>query len=281
MIPIPERVYGLIGYPVEHSLSPLLQNAAFKHLSINAEYKLFSLQEKELPEFFKNLKRNNISGLNVTVPYKQKVQPFLDKISPEAELIGAVNTIRCTSVGLEGFNTDGEGFLRHLKDDLKFNPQGKSVAILGAGGASRAVSISLARCAPKQIALYDISKERLEALVMHLKDHFKGTQIIASTSIESLGTKDADLVVNATPIGMKESDPCLFSADLINNKALFYDVVYNPKETKLLKLAKENGAMTANGIGMLLYQGVLAFEIWTGKPAPVEVMRKALMEGIK
>lgn len=276
-----EKVYGLIGYPVAHSFSPLMQNAAFKHLSINAEYKLFPLQEKELPEFFKALKKNNICGLNVTVPYKQKVQPFLGKISPEAQLIGAVNTIRCSPVGLEGFNTDGDGFLKHLKDDLKFNPQGRSVAILGAGGASRAVSISLARCGPKQISLYDIDKEKLLALTAHLKDNFKVVQIIASDSIEGLGTLQADLVVNATPIGMKENDPCFLSKDLINNKALFYDVVYNPKETKLLKLARELGAATANGIGMLLYQGVLAFEIWTGQTAPVEVMREALMEGIK
>jgi len=277
----PEKVYGLIGYPIEHSLSPLMQNAAFKHLSINAEYKLFSLQEKELPDFFKDFKKNNICGLNVTVPYKQKVQPFLDKISPEAKLIGAVNTIRCTSVGLEGFNTDGDGFLKHLKEDLKFNPQGKTIAVLGAGGASRAVSVSLARCGPKKIALYDIEKEKLIGLAAHLKDNFKGTQIIASDSIGGLGILQADLVVNATPIGMKEKDPCLLSADLINNKTLFYDVVYNPKETKLLKLARESGAATSNGIGMLLYQGVMAFEIWTGQSAPVDVMRKALMEGIK
>lgn len=276
-----ERTYGLIGYPVEHSLSPLMQNAGFKALSINAEYKLFSLQEKELPEFFKSLKKNNICGFNVTVPYKQKVQQFLGKISPEAELIGAVNTIRCSPVGLEGFNTDGDGFLKHLKDDLKFNPQGKKIAILGAGGASRAVCISLARCAPKQMSLYDIAKDKLDALVEHLKNNFKGTEIVAADSIHELGTASAELVVNATPIGMKETDPCLFSADLINKDGLVYDVVYNPKETKLLKLARENGAATANGIGMLLYQGVLAFEIWTGKSAPVEAMRNALMEGIK
>ncbi len=277
----PEKVYGLIGYPVQHSLSPLMQNAAFKHLSINVEYKLFPLQEKELPAFFQDLKKNNICGLNVTVPYKQKVQPFLGKISPEAKLIGAVNTIRCTSVGLEGFNTDGDGFLKHLKEDLKFNPQGKTIAVLGAGGASRAVSVSLARCGPKQIALYDIEKEKLQALVAHLKDNFKGTQIVPSDSIEGLNTLEADLVVNATPLGMKEEDPCLLNANMINKKALFYDVVYNPKETKLLKLAREQGAVASNGIGMLLYQGVLAFEIWTGQPAPVEVMRKSIMEGIK
>jgi len=275
------RIYGLIGYPVEHSFSPAMHNAAFQALNINAEYKLFPLQENELRGFFAGLKANNIFGLNVTIPYKEKVVPFLGKVSSEAKLIGAVNTVKVAADKLEGFNTDGEGFLKHLGQDMNFKPEGKTIAIIGAGGAAKAISVYLSKARPKNIIIYDVDKSKSFVLIKHLRENFKGVEFIRASSIEELYIGKSDLLVNATPIGMKETDLCLVDEKSIGKNLLVYDLIYNPKETKLLKLAREKGAKASNGLGMLLYQGALAFQLWTGvKEAPVEVMRKALEEAM-
>ena len=276
----PPKIYGLIGHPVSHSLSPLMHNAAFSHLKINAEYKLFPLKEQELEAFLTGLSGNNIFGLNVTVPYKEKVLSYLDNISYEAKLIAAVNTIKVVSGKLEGFNTDGSGFLKHLTEDLGFNPEGRKIAVIGAGGASRAVTVYLSKAISKAISIYDVDKGRLSALVSYLKANFKQTEIRAALSIKELDIDSCDLLINATPIGMKDSDPCLVDVQAIRKGMLVYDLIYNPRETKLLGLARDKGARLSNGLGMLLYQGMIAFEIWTGKKAPKEIMRKALMGGL-
>lgn len=271
-----KKIYGLIGYPVKHSLSPKMHNAAFRSLNINAEYRLFPLKEDELKGFFADLKKNNIFGLNVTIPYKEKVIAFLNKISHAAKLIGAVNTIKVEQNILEGFNTDGEGFLRHIRRDLGFNPRGKSIAIIGAGGASRAVSVYLGEEKPKRISIYDTERTKVENLVKHLKECFASVEFKQANSIEELDIKTSDLLINATPIGTKETDPCLVKEDFIHKNLLVYDLIYAPRETTLLKIAKEKGALVSNGLGMLLYQGARSFRLWTQKPAPVEIMRQAL-----
>lgn len=277
----PVKIFGLIGNPVEHSLSCLMHNAAFKALKINAEYKLFRLETKELEHFLFNLNNNNIFGLNVTVPYKEKVMPLLDSVSQEAKLIGAVNTIKVSENNLEGFNTDGEGFIKDLKEGLGFNPAGKSISILGAGGAAKAVSVYLSKEAPKTISIFDIDKQKKETLVSNLKSNFENVDFRSVDSIESLKINDCDLLVNATPVGLQDEDPCLIDEKFINENTLVYDLIYNPKQTKLLKIAEEKGARTACGLGMLLYQGALSFKIWTQKEAPVRVMRQALEEGVR
>ncbi len=275
------KVYGLVGYPVGHSLSPLMHNAAFAYFKINAQYELFLLKEEEIKGFLTSLKTKNICGLNVTVPYKEKVIPFLAVVSKEAALIGAVNTIKVSDNKLEGFNTDGAGFIRHLNEDLKFDPQGKTIAIIGAGGACRAVSVLLCSTKPKMLSICDVDKEKLLVLINHLKANFKDVLINAVNSVNGLNIEKSDLLVNTTPIGMKETDPCLVDGEFMHKDLLVYDLIYNPAETKLLKLAKGKGARFSNGLGMLLYQGMLAFEIWTGQKAPKEVMRKALLEGLR
>lgn len=274
------KIYGLIGNPVSNSLSPLMHNAAFKHLGIDAEYRLFELKEEEVAPFLKALTDKNIFGLNVTIPYKAKVIPLLDKVDKEAGAIGAVNTIFLRDGKSEGFNTDGAGFLKHLSEDLKFAPQGEKIVILGAGGASKAVAFYLAKAGVKSIVLFDIYKDKTETLVKELKNNFPAVDIKAAESVAALGIPSADLLVNTTPIGMKESDSSPVDENLLGKNTLVYDLIYNPAETKLLKAAREKGTKTANGLGMLLYQGVLAFEIWIGKKAPVEVMRNALKGGI-
>ncbi len=272
------NIYGVLGFPVKHSLSPAMHNAAFKDLNINAEYRLFEVKPQELSLFLSSLRQKNIAGLNVTIPYKEKVIPYLNSISRDAGLIGAVNTIKVTPTGLDGFNTDSEGFLKHLTSVLGFNPQGKIIAIIGAGGASRAISFCLIKTRPGRLSIYDLDKARLSALVKSLKDNFKNVEIRQASSVGELGIKNCDLLINATPVGMKLADPCLVNATSMHENLLVYDLIYKPKETKLLKLARENNAKTSNGLGMLLYQGILSFEIWTGQKAPQAVMQKALEE---
>ncbi len=274
------NIYGVIGWPVKHSLSPAMHNAAFKELGIEAEYKLFEVRPEDLGNFIHSISKESICGLNVTIPYKEIVITFLDKISSEAGLIGAVNTVKVSDNKLEGYNTDGEGFLRHLTEDLGFKPEGKNIAIIGAGGAARAVSVYLGKEKPKRISIYDIDKARLEALFGHLKENFNNIEFKSANSIEELDIEDCSLLINATPIGMKASDPCLVDGKFIHKGILVYDLIYNPKETKLLELGKQKGAVVSNGLGMLLYQGAAAFELWTDKKAPIEIMREALREGV-
>lgn len=276
----PTRIYGVLGWPAKHSFSPLMHNAAFRALKIDAEYKIFEKNPQELGDFLKSLRKENIYGLNVTVPYKEDVMAFLEGISSEAELIGAVNTLKVSAKGLEGFNTDGEGFLKHLTQDLGFNPQGKVISLIGAGGGARAVSVYLSKNDPKAIAIYDMDKTKASALAGHLKDNFNNTEFKSANSIAGLDITGSGLLINATPIGMKDSDPCLVDEKFIHKGLLVYDLIYNPNETKLLKLAKQKGARISNGLGMLLYQGAFSFEHFTGRAAPVEIMRQALKEGV-
>jgi len=270
------KIYGVLGYPVKHSLSPSMHNAAFKALKIDAEYRFFEVAPSDLNKFFDALMEKGICGLNVTVPYKERVISFLSSLSEEAKLIGAVNTIKISGKGLEGFNTDGEGFLKHLKEDLKFDPAGKNIAVIGAGGAAKAVSVYLSRTRPARISIYDIDTQKAKNLVHHLKENFSIPKINAAESVEGLDIRHCELLINATPVGMKESDPCIVNEGLITDKILVYDLIYNPKETKLLKLAREKGARVSNGLGMLLYQGMVSFEFWTGRKAPKAVMQDAL-----
>lgn len=274
--PQAEKIYGVLGYPAKHSLSPLMHNAAFAALKINAEYKIFEKKPEELESFIRSLDKVGISGLNVTVPYKEKVIPFLNKISEEAKIIGAVNTIKVSGDYLEGFNTDAVGFLRHISEDLGFIPQGKTISLIGAGGAAKAISVALAKAGAKIISVCDIDKTKLDTLTASLKERFNKTEVRPACDIAGLNIGEADLLINATPIGMKETDACLVAGDLLHKGLLVYDLIYNPKETRLLRVAKESGCRISNGLGMLLYQGMVSFELWTGVSAPKEAMLKAL-----
>ena len=273
------RVYGLIGYPVKHSLSPAMHNAAFKALGIDARYELFEVKPQDLNSFIKSLDKG-IFGLNITIPHKEKVLDFirLNEDSGFARYIKAVNTIVRRDDQWLGFNTDVPGFLRHLKENI--DPANKKIAILGAGGAGRAVTYAIAVAKAKEIDIFDIDKEKAHGLVSLLKNMFKDVNIKSVDTVAELNVWDKDILINATPIGMKESDPCLVKEEMLHKKLFVYDVIYNPLETKLLALAKKTGTKTSNGLGMLLYQGMLSFEIWTGKKAPEEVMWQSLLSQI-
>lgn len=280
--------YGLIGYPLGHSLSPLMHNAAFKALGVEATYELFPLKEDELADFFKDLKTSDspIFGLNVTIPYKEKVIPFLDTLNPYAKNVSAVNTIVIDEKRkLRGYNTDGPGFLAHLAE-LGINPKEKRVAILGAGGAARAILSVLCMIPDRAsvIKIYDVEEQKAEELVLGLKKNFNVQGVEVVQNIDDLNIELADILINATPIGMKPTDVPLVGEDLLHSDLFVYDLIYNPQETMLLKMAKEKGAKAANGLGMLFYQGVLAFQRWAEIELADEIkikMRKALEGGLK
>jgi shikimate dehydrogenase len=268
MIYEPPAIYGIIGNPVAHSLSPVMQNSAFKALKVNAVYKLFPLvDQEELKLFMEDLKEENnpIFGLNVTVPYKEDILPYLDTIDPLAEKIGAVNTLVIDHHRkIRGFNTDGPGFLSHLTE-LNVDLQGKRVAILGAGGTARAIIsvLCLIPKGPERITLYNRTRANADSLIEEIGKKINTGIVAAVDEPEDLNIELADLLINTTNVGMNAADPLLIDPASLHNGMLVYDVIYNPAETKLLAQARLKKARTSNGLGMLFYQGVLAFWHWS------------------
>jgi len=268
--------FGLVGTPLKHSFSPLMHNAAFLKLKIRAKYKLFPLEESELKSFFANLDKKNIRGLNITIPYKEKVlKLFAGTKNSAVTSIGAANTVLVDRIkGLKFFNTDYLGFLRHITQ-LKLKP--KRVAILGAGGAARAICFALGKKKVSEVFIYDIDHFRSLSLMKRFNYIFPDSKFRAVGRIEELNLNARDLLINASCVGMKPDDPLLINRNMLHHGLFVYDLIYNPKETKLLKLAKEAGINYANGLGMLLYQGVESLNIWIGqKKAPVKIMQEAL-----
>ena len=275
------RIYGIFGYPVEHTFSPGMHNAAFKKLGMDACYVPFAVHPERLGEAANAILPLGLGGLNVTVPHKEKIIPYLDELSEEARLIGAVNTIEVRQGRLVGHNTDGRGFLRSLKEDAGFSPKGKKILIFGSGGAARAVGFSLALAGAGKMAFRDLDISKADLLVNDIRKK-TGADAESIHDDETLAAEavDADCLINATPLGLKRTDPLPIHRDLILKKHLVCDLVYNPPETTLLRAAKSRGAKRLAGRGMLLYQGVIALEIWTGKKAPVQIMKNALSRQI-
>jgi shikimate dehydrogenase len=282
MTNISKAIYGLIGYPLGHSLSPIIHNTAFNELKVDAEYILIPTKKDELEAFFKDLRRpdNPIFGLNVTIPYKEDVIPLLDKLDPFAAKVGAVNTIVISNDRqLTGHNTDGPGFLAHLTD-IGFNPGGKRISIIGAGGAARALLavFSLITDRPESILIYDIDQPKAQNLLADLGKRLDTHHIKVVKSLDDLNIELADLLVNATPIGLKAEDPSLVTEEHLHPHLTVYDLIYNPSETPLLKTAKKRGAKTVNGLRMLFYQGVLAFQHWADAQISEKVKRRMWAE---
>ncbi|MGE5309351.1 MAG: shikimate dehydrogenase, partial [Deltaproteobacteria bacterium] len=242
-------VYGIVGYPAAHSLSPFMHRAAFSRLGIRAEYRIFELRPEQLAVFLKD-DAHSLRGFNVTIPFKEHVLPLLDYVTPDARHIGAVNTVKVKSGRLEGFNTDGQGFLDDLGEN-SFVTAGKRTAVIGAGGASRAVCYSLAQAGAAELAVFNRDSRKASSLISCLSEQFPKTSFRQAESIEKLDIPEADLLVNATSVGMKADDPALVEPRLLRKELFVYDLVYAPPETKLLRMAKEKGCRYANGLGML------------------------------
>jgi shikimate dehydrogenase len=277
------KIFGIFGRPVAHTLSPLMHNAAFDALGLPYRYVPFEVHPDRLQAAVKGIIPLGILGLNVTIPHKEAILPFLDQIDEEAKRIGAVNTIEVASDRLIGHNTDGRGFLESLRErgvDLS----GKRVILLGAGGAAKAVAVTLAqqpisemvivaRTAARGKALAD----RLATFTPRLRISLRGTEFGPDFSSQS---DRPTLLVNTTPLGLKQGDPPPFPLHLLDPGWSVTDLIYRPQETPLLAAAKKGGAAVIPGLGMLLHQGALAFEIWTRQKAPLSVMRQALEEAL-
>ena len=268
-------IYGIIGWPIKHSLSPLMHNAAFKALGIEARYEKFEIRPEGLEDFL--LKRKDIKGFNITVPHKVRAKEILERQpnvsgSDYADLCGAINTVKLVGGRFQYTNTDVLGFLTSLKEDLRFDYVDKNILLIGCGGAGRAVIAGLGygdtTC--KKIYAYDESEAAVKACAK-----FDRLQLISKEEIEE-NVKKCQLLVNTTPVGMKEGDGSPVDKSLLRRDLFVYDVVYN-RETELVKAAKQRAV---GGLGMLLYQGAHAFEFWTGKKAPVDVMREALEKAL-
>lgn len=271
------KIYAIFGYPVGHSLSPAMHNAAFIAKALDALYIPWSVAVEDFPTALQAVRRmENFGGGNVTVPHKEQAAKLCDGLSPEAEALGAVNTLVAQDGGLFGHNTDGAGFLRLLGEG-GFDPKGKRILLLGAGGAAKAVAFALAGAGAAELFIANRTLERAEALAALLRGRHLQCQILAlSLHNIALAIASADLVVNATTLGLKPEDPSPIDWGPLNSRALAVDLIYNPPETAFLKEARRRGLRVQNGLGMLLYQGAAAFELWTKEAAPLEAMRAAL-----
>ncbi len=275
------KLFALIGYPVAHTLSPYMQMRAFSRLKIKALYIPLAIEPKRLAQAIKML-RNGTSGFNVTIPHKSACMRYLDSVDKLARMIGAVNTVVVKDKRLFGFNTDATGFIKSVKEDLGVALKGKTCAVIGAGGAARAVAFALANEGAKEIYITDVVKAKATSLAKNIKRYFHKCKIEVVTQYSTLNTQcPIDLLVNATPIGMKKSDPLPIDLEILDKAKAVYDLVYNVSPTKLVKKARQKKIKASNGLGMLLYQGAEAFQLWTHKKAPVEAMRKALKRQIK
>jgi shikimate dehydrogenase len=275
-------LYGIFGYPIDHSLSPMMHNTAFAHHGLDAVYLPFAVHPAHLETAVKSIAALQMGGVNVTIPHKQAVMAWMDALSPEACLIGAVNTIHLRDGRLHGHNTDGIGFLRALEEGGS-DVAGRTVMLLGAGGAARAIAVQLCLSDIRRLYLANRTLARAEDLAAFLKQIIPHADISVVTMGESslaAHLPDTDIVVNATSIGMHPHDPMLLPSHELGPRHLVCDIVYRPLHTPLLRAAQRQGARTVDGLGMLLHQGAKAFEIWTDHAFPLALIRARLLEAV-
>lgn len=284
MISAETKICGLIGDPVEHSMSPVMHNAAFSSLGLDYIYLPFRVGKKNLAKAIDGVRALNIRGLNVTIPHKMAAIPLLDELEPLAEKIGAVNTIVNDNGHLKGYNTDANGFMKTLLE-RRIKPQGKKVVILGAGGASRAISFILSERGADLVILNRQLEMDWAVELANKISHFSSKEAKAlELSKQNLKAvlEDADILVNATSVGMSPNiNQTPVAKRLLKLGLVVFDVVYNPIKTRLLAEAEEAGAETINGLDMLVWQGALAFELWTGLKPPIEIMKAEAVKALK
>jgi len=276
-------VCGVIGDPIEHTMSPVMHNAAFKKLGLDYLYVPFRVRKEELGRAVEGMRALNIRGLNVTIPHKVAIIPLLDKLDPLVEKIGAVNTIVNDGGVLTGYNTDATGFLQALLEE-EVEPEGKNIVILGAGGASRAVSFILAeRGASLVILNRQLELDWAEELARRISQSFNKEVKALILNEENLAVvlERADVLVNATSVGMSPKiDETPVPARLLKPGLIIFDILYNPVKTRLMKEAEVAGAQTIGGLDMLVWQGALAFEKWTGHKAPYDLMKREVIKAL-
>jgi shikimate dehydrogenase len=272
------RYCAVLGHPIKHSASPAMQNAGIAALGLNWRYLAFDVHPEELRSAIEGAKQMGFVGLNLTVPHKLLAVDMVDALDVSAKIWGAVNTIRFEAdatgkVVARGFNTDADAIVRSLQENLEIKLRGARVLLLGAGGAGRTAALKLATEGVSELFLVNRTRSKAEQIAMEIRKQFPGV-----LALMDYPKAEIDLVLNATSLGLKAEDALPFderSFALKQAKAA-YDMIYRPAETPFLKAAKAAGCRTANGLGMLLYQGAKALEIWSGKSAPIREMRAAL-----
>jgi len=271
------KLYGIIGNPVAHTMSPPMHNAAFKELQLDCVYVPFLVEESGLTNAIEGIRAMNIKGLNVTMPHKLAVIPLLDILDPLAEKIGAVNTVVNNSGILTGYNTDADGFIKALLDNCIYT-RGQRVVVIGAGGVSRAICFALAEH-KYEVCIVNRTYKKALGLANEVSHMFNKDVKAYEMNEQNLKSilSGADILVNATSIGMDSTiGKTPVASTLLSPELVVFDTIYCPIETKLLKSAKNIGAKVIGGLDMLLWQGAIAFKLWTGLEAPFEIMKKEL-----
>lgn len=270
-----KKLFGVIGDPISHSMSPAMHNELFKTYSIDAHYQPFHITRGNLADAVKGFKAIGIAGFNVTVPHKEAIIPLLDELDPLAEAIGAVNTVVNKDGKLIGYNTDGSGFVQGLLNQKQLI-NGKKVLIVGAGGAARAIYFTIAKESPLLLDICNRTPQRAEQIRNDCPFEVLSRVLNRQDAEESLETYD--LIVQTTSIGMHpETGQSPLSVHKLKPGAFVSDIIYNPLQTRLLKEAAVRGAGIQNGIDMFVYQGALAFEMWTGIGPDIEIMREKVL----
>lgn len=279
---------GLIGYPLSHSLSPVIHKAAMTELGIKGDYMLLGTPPDKLKNMVEFIKKSSFKGFNVTIPHKVKIMDYLDCVDKLALRIEAVNTVVIEeNKTLTGHNTDVYGFIYAIPSHIRHNLNGKKAVIIGSGGAARAVTAGMCEIGIKTIEIITLESEIINAYDIRtiLNKNFRGVEVLCSPLTEKVDLSGTSLVVNATPVGMEGkyegmSPISQFSLDSLAKNAVVYDIVYKPLQTKLLEMAEKRGLLTLTGLDMLILQGARSFFLWTGLEAPVDVMRQAVTSGL-
>ncbi|TSB46794.1 shikimate dehydrogenase [Alkalicoccobacillus porphyridii] len=274
------KLFGLLGHPVGHSMSPTMHKVAYEQLGLDASYTAYDVTPEKLEEAVRYIRTANISGCNVTIPHKVEVMKYLDEIDEEAVQIGAVNTIINQNGKLKGYNTDGRGYIQSLLSTID-TLTGHRVLVIGAGGAARAVVAVLLSHQPESVVIANRTEKKAEALVQLFtkSDIHLGSSSVAGAAAR---LEEFSIIINTTSVGMSPHiEDMPISLERMSPKAVVSDLIYNPLETRLLKEAKKRGANTENGIGMFVHQGVLSIQHWTGLTPKEAPMRKSVIEQLK
>jgi shikimate dehydrogenase len=270
------RLYGIMGYPIAHSLSPMMQTFAFQQQHLDCVYLPFLVAPERLAAAVAGAVALGVCGFNVTIPHKEAIMAHLDDIAPAARAIGAVNTVRVQDGKTMGYNTDGEGFLQPLHA-LHLPFRTTTTCMLGAGGAARAVAMALLEAGCPVLVLANRTYERAAHLVAILQGHFPQAQVRAVPLAQAApAARQSGLLINATSVGLHDASEALVPDTCFHPDQVVYDLVYRPLYTPLLQVAQRRGATVVPGLDMLIGQGAAAFQIWTGIPFPVAAVRRLL-----
>jgi shikimate dehydrogenase len=277
------KLVGVIGFPIEHSLSPPMHNAAFAQLGMDWAYVAYRVEPERVPDAIRGIVALGMVGLNVTIPHKQAAAELVDELDPAARALQSVNTIHNLNGTLKGHSTDGPGFVRSV-EETGATLQGKTVTLVGAGGSARAVAHALVSAGVGSLTLAARRPQKAEEVAAMVTEHTDRSVAVADLSFDAAreAVMQSDILVDSTSVGMHPNVdvPPVIPPDWMHAGQLVCDLTYNPRETCLLRAARSMGADTLDGTGMLVHQGAIAFEIWTGVQAPVETMREALLRAL-